>query len=352
MRTGNQKRRVLLDARLHASGGIGTYIRGMCANIDSIWDPEQHDIHILCTSTGTESCIRHVQKSNVHICDAVPFSVSEQFALHKHIKNIQPDLFFSPHVNTPLLSVLHGFYKKITFIACVHDTFMFGEEITTSQKSHGNIIERIVYTCKKRILRILFSLYTRHANICSVSETSAASIRTVFGCPVRVLYPILPVVPYVSRDKDIDTLCIGHAGPHKRIRWAIEHMRISNKAWIGGIEGEKRAVVYSNISDFKKNELISRTKTLVFPSIAEGFGLPPLEALRMGVSVVISDIPVHREIYGSGPGVYFFTVDDADDLNARIQEAISVRDAVGISTYWRQKFIEKDLVDEYRTYMC
>jgi len=41
---------------------------------------------------------------------------------------------------------------------------------------------------------------------------------------------------------------------------------------------------------------------LVFPSTAEGFGLPPLEAMSLGVPVLLSDIPVHREVYAEAEG--------------------------------------------------
>lgn len=34
-----------------------------------------------------------------------------------------------------------------------------------------------------------------------------------------------------------------------------------------------------------------------FPSLYEGFGLPPLEAMAAGVPVCVSDIPVFHEIY-------------------------------------------------------
>ena len=39
----------------------------------------------------------------------------------------------------------------------------------------------------------------------------------------------------------------------------------------------------------------------VSPSVYEGFGLPPLEAMACGCPCVISDIPAHREVCGIAP---------------------------------------------------
>ncbi len=53
-----------------------------------------------------------------------------------------------------------------------------------------------------------------------------------------------------------------------------------------------------------ENELISlyqRAVALVYPSIMEGFGIPPIEAMACRVPVIVSDIPVFRENYGNAP---------------------------------------------------
>jgi glycosyltransferase involved in cell wall biosynthesis len=44
--------------------------------------------------------------------------------------------------------------------------------------------------------------------------------------------------------------------------------------------------------------LYGASEMLVFPSLAEGFGLPPVEAMACGTPVIVSDIPVFREVLG------------------------------------------------------
>ncbi len=50
------------------------------------------------------------------------------------------------------------------------------------------------------------------------------------------------------------------------------------------------------ISDGEMAQLIAGARALLMPSFAEGYGLPVVEALALGVPVICSDIPAHREI--------------------------------------------------------
>ena len=44
--------------------------------------------------------------------------------------------------------------------------------------------------------------------------------------------------------------------------------------------------------------LLQASQGLLFPTLAEGFGLPPLEAAALGVPLIVSDLPVLRETLG------------------------------------------------------
>ncbi|GBQ91071.1 glycosyltransferase [Gluconacetobacter johannae DSM 13595] len=59
---------------------------------------------------------------------------------------------------------------------------------------------------------------------------------------------------------------------------------------------------HATLSDVVVADLVRGARALLFPSFAEGFGLPLLEALSMGIPCLCSDLPVFREIAGDLPG--------------------------------------------------
>ncbi|MDA7429461.1 glycosyltransferase family 1 protein [Primorskyibacter aestuariivivens] len=55
------------------------------------------------------------------------------------------------------------------------------------------------------------------------------------------------------------------------------------------------------LSDGAIAALLQQSRGLLFPSMAEGFGLPPVEAAAMGIPVICGDLPVYREILSDIP---------------------------------------------------
>ena len=57
----------------------------------------------------------------------------------------------------------------------------------------------------------------------------------------------------------------------------------------------------NDLPDAQIHGLLQGATGLLFPSLAEGFGLPPVEAAALGTPVLCNDLPVYREILGNIP---------------------------------------------------
>lgn len=60
----------------------------------------------------------------------------------------------------------------------------------------------------------------------------------------------------------------------------------------------ERTILTGYVPDEHLPYFYSASDALMYPSLYEGFGLPPLEAMQCGCPVLVSDIPVMREVVG------------------------------------------------------
>ena len=74
------------------------------------------------------------------------------------------------------------------------------------------------------------------------------------------------------------------------------------------------------VSDEELIRLYHQADCFIFPSLYEGFGLPPIEAMQCGCPVLASDIPVLREVCGDA--AEYFNPMDVDDIRRTIQNYI------------------------------
>ncbi|MGW6282234.1 MSMEG_0565 family glycosyltransferase [Kribbella sp. NPDC055071] len=58
-------------------------------------------------------------------------------------------------------------------------------------------------------------------------------------------------------------------------------------------------IVLGPVDDAELPGLVAGAEVFAFPSVKEGFGLAPMEALAAGVPLVVSDLPVFHEIFGA-----------------------------------------------------
>ena len=67
-----------------------------------------------------------------------------------------------------------------------------------------------------------------------------------------------------------------------------------------------------SVSSLEMESLYARTSCVVYPTAAEGFGMPVLEGMQSGVPVICTDLPVLREVGGDAP--FYFDVGNVSGL--------------------------------------
>lgn len=77
-------------------------------------------------------------------------------------------------------------------------------------------------------------------------------------------------------------------------------------------------IFYNGVTDQKYAELLANRGALVSASLDEGFGLPAVEALKIGVPAVLSNIPIFHEVAANG--ALYFEPNDPKDFARKIKE--------------------------------
>jgi glycosyltransferase involved in cell wall biosynthesis len=133
---------------------------------------------------------------------------------------------------------------------------------------------------------------------------SATPIADRLGLPPRYLLTVGTLEPRKGLDVLIHAMTMPHAPELPLVvvgqqGWGgMDPMRLADQA---GLD-RARVRVLGRISDTELAVVLHRATVLVAPSLAEGFGLPVLEAMTAGVPVVHSDAPALVEVAG-GAGV-------------------------------------------------
>lgn len=368
MPTGNNNK-IVLDLRLIQAGGIGTYLNGLL----TFWLPllvANKSKVILISNSLTQEHLKQFIKSlfpnhqwpvnfMIEICDDTIFSLREQFDLLKISFKYRPQQWFSPHLNAPWLAM--NIRDKTDFIVVIHDSIMFQAEFNPS-----NLTSRF----KAKFLTLIIKLKRDYFRALTVSNTAAESIENLFQLKAKVISPILllPINLNFKTRRDNYFVLIGQNSKHKG--WSELFDQLTQAKFSGEIKvlGPKKLKAFTwpkfvnlitQFSETKKYEILSQAQALIFPSLAEGFGLPPLEALRVGTPVILNNIPVLREIYSSDqpyPGVYFFQLNKTGDF-LKVCEQIKILNhsdlslKTNIQSFWQKYLQPENLWSQYLEFL-
>ena len=184
------------------------------------------------------------------------------------------------------------------FIICI--TKSVSEELESYLQEHYEIAHKqyIDYSYHG-------SDFMRDCNVQVSFENVRSDLKEVFFCPQgeNVYLMVGTIEPRKNHEFALNSffrmwkdgknsrLCI--AG---KVGWKCEQLieQIESSSFLG-----ERLFMFNDLDDLELQYAYSRSAALIFPSHAEGFGLPIIEALSNNLMVFASDIPVHREVGGS-----------------------------------------------------
>jgi glycosyltransferase involved in cell wall biosynthesis len=203
-------------------------------------------------------------------------------------------------------------------VVMVHDLIPITHPEFCAPGAHGRHRQRIDSVLRDAALVIANSASTAAALTRYATQTGARAptvavaplgIEPAFAAPAAPTpgaAPYFVVVGTLEARKNLAFLLmlwrrlvedLGEAAPHLVM---VGRRGWENEAVLDQLErapGLDRVVhEIADLSDARLARLIGGARALLAPSLAEGFDLPSIEALGMGVPVIASDIDVHREL--------------------------------------------------------
>lgn len=155
-------------------------------------------------------------------------------------------------------------------------------------------------------------------NIITVSNVVKIKICEVYKVnenKVSVVYNSINCKDFIfSYDKDKYLLAVGCNWKHKNIHQLIENYNVwaeqyslrivcAKTEYTNYLKELTTSLNLNNKVEFLHNVpfedlkmLYSKASALIYPSIDEGFGIPPIESMASLTPVIVSDIPVFREV--------------------------------------------------------
>lgn len=337
--------RVGIDARLLYQTGVGVYIRNLLLRIARTKNLDI-EIHVFSRSRDIvalkdilpDQCLTRIV---FHITEVPWHGVREQLVFLIQILRASLDLMHFPYFSWPVL-----YWRP--FVATVHDTILL-----TNATGKASTKGLLTYWIRQFIFRLVLSQQLRRARRIIVPSMTVAGELAKFTHVTRdkveVLYEGLDdgfrtATPApVARLEGTDYfLYVGNCYPHKNVETLLDAFkrvvdkhphtylcivgprntfseRIRSRVYQQSLQ--RTVLFYHDVPVSEVKWMYTFAKAFVFPSKAEGFGLPVVEAAACRCPLILSDIPVFREIIGD-QARYFDLYDDRS-LARHMEHALS-----------------------------
>lgn len=330
--------RIVIDGRMISWPGIGRYTSNLLRELQR--QDHSNEYIVLLQQKDWAKFTPTSKNFSKKAANIEPYSLTNQTRLPGILKKLRPDLVHFPHFIVPL--AYNGPY-----VVSIHDLTLLD-----FRNVKGGPVKGLVYSGKQVAMKQVFRHAIKSAKrVIASTKFGEKDIRRRFRVPDRVV-TVVPLAAEVSRTrsgsvsvkrpyimytgsyypyknvgalleafvqvkKSHPDLSLVLTGPddffqHKLRRQAAALKLGDSVNFAGYVEDEELAALYKNAELF------------VFPSLAEGFGLPPLEAMAHGTPVLSSSASCMPEVLGDA--AIYFDPKNVGELAEEIDAALNSPD--------------------------
>lgn len=283
--------------------GIARYVTSLARGLTRFVSDRPYEVEFLVSSK--------MSLSDFYGFPVVParsgfLSPGELLEVPKILKTRGASLYHSPSFSSFFVHKVRGVGRlPCPWIQTLHDL---------NHLHYGDFSKKVYY-------RLLLKSFARNASaLCTVSRFSQQEISQWLNTApdsIDIVYNALTepatqgpieVQAFLAKNQLSPKgffFCLSNPKPHKNIPFLLEaYSSYRKKAGatalplvlsMKGFEQIPGVICLGTLGDEHSSILRSQARAVVFPSLYEGFGLPPVEAAISGTSLIVSDIPPHRE---------------------------------------------------------
>jgi glycosyltransferase involved in cell wall biosynthesis len=309
--------RIAIDARKLHDYGIGTYVRNLLVELAR--QDRRDTFVVLCKDAQDCAFVRALGPAFEAMVErSGNYSVREQIAVPAALVRARVDLFHAPHyVVSPL--------TRCPYVVTIHDCIHLRFPQYLPNATARVYARTVMKLSAQRARRILTVSNASKEDILHYLDVPASKVEVIYNAlDERLATP--PTAEDLARVRQRFQLMwpfilyTGNIKPHKNVDRLIEAYSILRER---GVEDVKLVIIGDEISKFPnlrrlihKHQLHQHVRfhgfvpdatlaalyrlaaVFVFPSLCEGFGLPPLEAMAAGVPVITSNVSSLPEVVG------------------------------------------------------
>lgn len=321
---------IAIDARV-INSGTGTYVVKLLKYLQKI-DKINHYTVIVPEKDKT-----YWQPTNpnfaVHTVNFKNYSFAEQIGFKKYLEKLNPDLV---HFCMPQQPV---FYRG-KHVTTVHDLTLLNTYNSDknwlffhAKQLVGRWVFKKIAKTNSHIITVSNTTKREYQDFCKINDDKITTIyeaSEVFPGKLKPYkLPFEKFIVYVGQQPDYKNIRrLGDA--HQKLLKKYPDLGLVLVGRINAATKRNQAYFesknYKNIhftgfvDDAERDWILTNSKAYVFPSLLEGFGLPPLEAMAYNTPVVSSNASCMPEILGDA-ALYFDPL-DPDDIAEKISTVL------------------------------